>query len=171
MKEELDQSKPYVPLLERSSQLMEESILSESARLEIDATPLPLRKKARKLKAKAEKAARKRSIEEMDKENDHQDVSNVHVQYNGNMLTPMRENTFAHNYINTCQKFCGVAMCLAPRSSHVFLSFHRKLRNMEGPDKVSLESSILRVHNTLLSCSGVALQPCTVLVQTSIYLC
>lgn len=92
----MDQSKPYVPLLERSSQLMEESILSESVKLEIDATPLPLRKKARKLKAKAEKAARKRSIEEMDKENDHQDVSNVHVQYNGNMLTPMRENTFAH---------------------------------------------------------------------------
>ena len=49
------------------------------------------------------------------------------------------------------------------------INFHRKLRNMEGPDKVSLESSILRVHNTLLSCSGVALQPCTVLVQTSIY--
>ena len=75
MKEELDQSKPYVPVLERSSQLIEESILSEAAKLEIDATPLPLRKKARKLKAKAEKAARKRSIEEMDKENDHHEVS------------------------------------------------------------------------------------------------
>ena len=75
MKEELDQSKPYVPVLERSSQLIDESILDEETKLEIDATPLPLRKKARKLKAKAEKAARKRSIEEVDKENDHQQVS------------------------------------------------------------------------------------------------
>ena len=37
--------------------------------MEIDATPLPLRKKARKLKAKSAKA-RKRSIEAVDKEND-----------------------------------------------------------------------------------------------------
>ena len=71
----MDQSKPYVPLLERSSQLIEESILSEADKLEIDATPLPLKKKARKLKARAEKAARKRSIEEVDKENDQQEVS------------------------------------------------------------------------------------------------
>ena len=76
MKEELDQSKPYVPLLERSSQLMEESILSEAIKLEIDATSLPLRKKARKLRAKAEKAAKKGSIniEEVDKENEQQEV-------------------------------------------------------------------------------------------------
>ena len=77
MKEELDQSKPYVPLLERSSQLMEESILSEAIKLEIDATPLPLRKKARKLRAKAEKAAKKRSIEEVDKENEQQEVGEL----------------------------------------------------------------------------------------------
>ena len=79
MKEELDQSKPYVPLLERSSQLMEESILSEAVKLEIDATPLPLRKKARKLRAKAEKAAKKRSIEEVDKENEQQEVGECNV--------------------------------------------------------------------------------------------
>ena len=59
---------------------MEESVLSEAVKLEIDATPLPLRKKARKLRAKAEKAARKRSIEEVDKENEQQEVSDG--QYN-----------------------------------------------------------------------------------------
>jgi hypothetical protein len=100
VKDELDQSKPYVPLLERSSQLMEESVLSEAAKLEIDATPLPLRKKARKLKAKAEKAARKRSIEEVDKENDHQEVS---------------DGTIQHNVISSCMNCCVTSMdnCLA----------------------------------------------------------
>ena len=77
-KDELDQSKPYVPLLERSSQLIEESILDESMKVEIDATPLPLRKKARKLKARAAKA-QKRSIKEVDKENDQEVPSCIHV--------------------------------------------------------------------------------------------
>ena len=73
----MDRSKPYIPVLERSSQLIDDSVLDESTKIEIDATPLPLRKKARKLKAKAEKAAklaRKRSIEAVDKENDLREV-------------------------------------------------------------------------------------------------
>ena len=74
-REELDRSKPYVPVLERSSQLIEDSVLDESTKMEIDATPLPLRKKARKLKAKAAKSARKRSIEAVDKENSQPEVS------------------------------------------------------------------------------------------------
>ena len=41
LKEERDQSKPYVPLLERSSQLIEEGVLSKAVKLEIDATPFP----------------------------------------------------------------------------------------------------------------------------------
>ena len=49
-------SKPYLPILERSSLLME-SVLDESTnRVIIDATPLPLRKKAAKRKRKEEKA-------------------------------------------------------------------------------------------------------------------
>lgn len=70
VKEDMDCSKPYIPVLERSSQLIEDSVLDESAKMEIDATPLLLRKKARKLKAKAAKVSRKRSIEAVDKEND-----------------------------------------------------------------------------------------------------
>ena len=61
-------------MLERSSQLIDDSFLDESSKMEIDATPLPLRKKARKLKAKSAKA-RKRSIEAVDKENDQHGVS------------------------------------------------------------------------------------------------
>jgi len=53
---ELDFSKPYLPILERSSQLME-SVLEESTdRVVIDATPLPLRKRAAKRKRKEDKA-------------------------------------------------------------------------------------------------------------------
>ena len=74
VKDDLDLSKPYVPVLESSSQLIDDSFLDESSRMEIDATPLPLRKKARKLKAKSAKA-RKRSIEAVDKENDQHGVS------------------------------------------------------------------------------------------------
>ena len=70
----MDRSKPYIPVLERSSQLIDDSVLDESTKMEIDATPLPLRKKARKLKAKAAKAARKRSIQAVDKENDLHEV-------------------------------------------------------------------------------------------------
>ena len=73
MREDLDRSKPHVPVLERSSQLFEDSLLDESTKMEIDATPLPLRKKGRKLKAKAAKTAQKRKIE--DKENDSHEVS------------------------------------------------------------------------------------------------
>lgn len=76
-KEDLDLSKPYTPVLERSSQLMDDSILNESTRRVIDATPLSLQKKARKLKAKTEKVSRKRNIKEVDKENDHEEVSCV----------------------------------------------------------------------------------------------
>ena len=50
-------------------------MLNESTKMEIDATPLPLRKKGRKLKAMAAKAARKRSIEAVDKENDPPEVT------------------------------------------------------------------------------------------------
>lgn len=55
----LDLSKPRLPLLETSSQLADESLsaISEEQRVEIDATPLPLRKKRRK-------AAKKRSIQD-----------------------------------------------------------------------------------------------------------
>ena len=49
---ELDRSKPFVPNLESSDQLVEseESVLegNKRGRVEIDATPLPVRKKARR---------------------------------------------------------------------------------------------------------------------------
>lgn len=70
----MDRSKPYIPVLERSSQLIDDSVLDESTKMEIDATPLPLRKKARKLKAKAAKTAQKRGIQAVDKENDPHEV-------------------------------------------------------------------------------------------------
>ena len=55
----LDLSKPRLPLLETSSQLDDESLSvgGDEQRVEIDATPLPLRKKRRK-------AAKKRSIQD-----------------------------------------------------------------------------------------------------------
>ena len=79
VKEDLDASKPFIPVLERSSQLMEDTIVDES-KLEIDVTPLPVRKKARKAKTKSRK---KRSIHEMNTPNKENDVSkrlNVHVE-------------------------------------------------------------------------------------------
>lgn len=72
LKEDLDSSKPYVPVLERSSQLVEDTIIEES-KVEIDATPLPVRKKARKIKAKQSK--KKRSIHEVNAPNKENDVS------------------------------------------------------------------------------------------------
>ena len=43
---------PTVPILESSSQLMDDTGLSEPQRVEIDATPLPLRKKRRRFASK-----------------------------------------------------------------------------------------------------------------------
>ena len=56
---ELDRSKPFVPLLERSSQLVEESFsqVQEAEPVHIDATPAAAKKRGFKRKAK------KRSID------------------------------------------------------------------------------------------------------------
>ena len=51
---DLDRSKPYVPVLERSSQLMEDSEL-DSTRIVIDANPMPLRKKAKRKRKQEQK--------------------------------------------------------------------------------------------------------------------
>lgn len=58
--DELDRSKPFVPNLESSDQLMEESLLEGQGSKKrgrvpvIDATPLPVRKKAKRGKKVAE---------------------------------------------------------------------------------------------------------------------
>ena len=133
MKEELDQSKPYVPLLERSSQLMEESILSEAVKLEIDATPLPLRKKARKLRAKAEKAAKKRSIEEVDKENEQQEVGERNV------------SSSWKNYYYCC----AISIILWPTKSN-----NNYGEPMHQSNQRKQIHSCFMMWNTLLSCSA-----------------
>ena len=46
--DELNHSKPFVPVLERSSQLIDESFTESDGRPVIDATPLPVRKKTKR---------------------------------------------------------------------------------------------------------------------------
>ena len=60
---DLDRSKPYVPILERSSQLIEESFSHQEARVEIDVTPLAARRRGGR-----SKKAKKRSIESVERE-------------------------------------------------------------------------------------------------------
>ena len=57
---ELDNSRPLLPILESSSQLMEDSLLSETPRIEIDVTPIKLKK--RKKRAAASKKQEKENV-------------------------------------------------------------------------------------------------------------
>lgn len=59
----LDRSKPFIPLLDRSSQLMDDTVSSETgSRLVIDATPLPVRKKAKTRKRAKEDEEENESV-------------------------------------------------------------------------------------------------------------